>query len=134
MKIMRITILLIVFGLLISGISCSSEPEKTARISDLKTFMRNESYGVGDGYISGSIINITNTVRDYEIEVQRYAPKYGFGSDTEMEYQETVGTVVVTQVTPNEQKSFECLLFKQRGVKNLSFEWRVCVGDWCWKK
>jgi len=124
---------IVILSLLISGISCSSKPEETAQISNLHTFMQNESYGVGDGYISGSISNTTNKVRDYKINVQRWAPQLGFGSNTESEYQETVGTVMVLQVQPGEQKSWECLLFTQRGSKNMNWEWRVCVDGWCWK-
>ena len=132
-----IIVVAVVSSLVAIGISRKSdnqEPGETAQISDLRTFMSNESYGVGDGYISGSILNPTNEVRDYEITIQRWAPKYGFGSDSESEYQETVGTISVLQVQPGEQRSWECLLFERRGFKNLDWEWRVCVDGWCWIK
>lgn len=119
------------------GVTCrsdSQEPEKTAQISDLQRFMRNESYGVGDGYMSGSILNPTDEVRDYEITVQRWAPRYGYGSDSPSEFQETVAAFSVLRVQTGEQRSWECLLFERRGFKNLNWEWRVCVDGWCWIK
>ena len=138
---------IVILSLLIAGISCSSKPEETAEISDLHTFMKNESYGVGDGCISGSISNTTNKVRDYEIKIERWKPAeewkrgdprneiYVHGGEdyTKPQYLETVGTIKVLGVQPDEKRSWEYLLFKQRGFKYLNWEWRVCVDGWCWK-
>ncbi len=109
-----------------------NERPKTAQISGLQTFMRNESYGVGEGWLSGAISNPTDEVRDYEITIQRYAPRGGAGSGTETMFMETVGRFSVLQVRPGEQRAWEYQLFERRGFKNLNWEWRVCVDGWCW--
>jgi hypothetical protein len=126
----------VVASLVAIGVSRNSdnqEPEKTAQISDLNRFTRGDvSYNVGDGYLSGSILNPTNEVRDYEIAIQRWSPQFGWGSDSPSVFQETVAKISVLQVQPGEQRSWECSLFKHGAVNGLYWEWRVCVDGWCW--
>ena len=113
----------LILGLLVLGTSCESGPKlpDTSTMHKFQTSVRNGIYcdGIvrsGDGYyISGSTSNNTNNVLDYKIEVITMSPQLGYGSNSQSEYQKTVGSIMVRHVQPGESRTWRCKII-QNGV------------------
>lgn len=124
----------LILGLLVSGISCGSEPKlpDTLPMYKFQTPPRNATHyssvacvGSGGGYVSGLISNFTDEVRDYLIEVYSTASPLGYGSNSESVYQQRANAVTVRQVQPGESRTWKCKVF---GYGPMYVFARSCIG------